>query len=238
MKSLTTLLAAGNLLAALAMAQPTGHTFTDLGIVGAQPGQPFFVTNNALASGAATATDGTAHAVLWYRGLKIDISTPGLGGGNTVAFGNNEKGQAVGQADTSKTDPKGEDFCGFQFMGVTSHGAKCLPFLWEYGVMAALPTLGGNNGVANAINSRGDVAGLAENATPDPACPAPQVFQFKPAIWEQGKIQELPTFAGDAEGAAFAINKDSQVVGASGTCEYSGQPSASSCLALGNRPDG
>ena len=46
------------------------------------------------------------------------------------------------------------------------------------GEMVQLPTLGGNNGVAMAISSRGEVAGFAENSTPDPGCPAPQVLHF------------------------------------------------------------
>jgi probable HAF family extracellular repeat protein len=85
-------------------------------------------------------------------------------------------------------------------------------------VVTPLPTLGGNNGVANQIDNRGDVAGMAENATPDPACPAPQVLQFKPVVWGHGRIRELPTYPGDPDGAAFAINDDGQVAGASGDC--------------------
>jgi probable HAF family extracellular repeat protein len=84
--------------------------------------------------------------------------------------------------------------------------------------MVPLPTLGGNNGTANQVNRRGVVAGFAENATLDPNCPAPQKFQFEPAIWQQGEIQQLPTFTGDPEGVAEAINDNGQVVGASGTC--------------------
>jgi len=65
---MTTLLAAGNLLAALAMAQANRPYLHGPRHSGAQPGQPFFVTNNARGSGAATATDGTAHAVLCTEG--------------------------------------------------------------------------------------------------------------------------------------------------------------------------
>jgi probable HAF family extracellular repeat protein len=82
--------------------------------------------------------------------------------------------------------------------------------------MTNLPTLGGPNGVANSINNRGIVAGFAENTLrdPDPACP---VFQFKPVIWDDGRVQELSTF-GDPVGVAAAINDHGQVVGSSGTC--------------------
>jgi hypothetical protein len=76
-----------------------------------------------------------------------------------------------------------EDFCGFKALGLPSAGNTCLPFLWQNGAMTALPTLGGNNGAVNQINKNGEMAGLAESATPDPGCPAPQVLQFKPAMW-------------------------------------------------------
>ncbi len=52
--------------------------------------------------------------------------------------------------------------------------------------------------------------------------PAPprgaQKLQFEPVVWENGQIQQLPTVAGDPDGAAFAINDSGQVVGASGNC--------------------
>ncbi len=69
-----------------------------------------------------------------------------------------------------------------------------------------------------AISSRGEVAGFAENSTPDPGCPAPQVLRFKPVVWEKGVIRKLPTFGGDPDGVAEQINDNGQVVGGSGTC--------------------
>ncbi len=214
MKTILASIAAGSLLAALAMAAPPqrSYTVTDLGAVGNPPGQPYFVTNNGMVSGAATAANGAMHAVFWYKGQKIDIGAPGLGGPNSTALGVNERGQFVGEAESSA--PNSEDFCGFNAYGFPSDTA-CLPFLWQNGVMTKLPTLGGANGIANTINNRGDVVGNAENDTKDPGCP---VFQFKPVIWENGKIQPLPTYAGDPVGAALAINDNGQAVGISGPC--------------------
>jgi probable HAF family extracellular repeat protein len=68
------------------------------------------------------------------------------------------------------------------------------------------------------INSRGQIAGMVENATLDPSCPAPQMFQFKPVLWENGAVEELPTVGGDLNGLALAINENGQVAGASGPC--------------------
>ncbi|MGD0301518.1 MAG: hypothetical protein ABSE86_30945, partial [Bryobacteraceae bacterium] len=208
---------ASSLLAGFAIAQTPRYTVTDLGALGPL-GQPYFITNNGLIAGTAAVSGGAEHSALWYAGLKGDIGTPGLGGQNSIAFSANERGQAVGLAQTSTVDPNGEDFCGLKALRLPSTGTTCLPSLWQYGVMVPLPTLGGNNGTANQVNRRGVVAGFAENATLDPNCPAPQKFQFEPAIWQQGEIQQLPTFTGDPEGVAEAINDNGQVVGASGTC--------------------
>jgi probable HAF family extracellular repeat protein len=216
MKSIVTSIAASSLLAVLALAQPARpprYTVTDLGTLpGGTFSQPFFINNNGLVSGGATGSNGNQHAVLWQKGLITDLGTLQKGP-NSITFGDNESGQAVGETEISTADPNGEDFCGFGTHLI------CLPFLWQHGVMTALPTLlGGNNGVANLINNRGEVAGDSEIASVDPTCPAPQVRQFKPVIWENGKVRELPTFPGDLEGVAFGINDNGQVVGASGDC--------------------
>jgi probable HAF family extracellular repeat protein len=136
-----------------------------------------------------------------------------------MAFGVNLWGQAVGEAeDTTMGLSTTEDFCGFQFFGYSLSPTPCVPFIWNSGKMTPLKTLGGVNGVANQINSFGAVAGFAENATADPGCTAPQIYQFKPVVWSQGGIQQLPISNGDMEGVAFSINDLGQTVGASGSC--------------------
>ena len=72
--------------------------------------------------------------------------------------------------------------------------------------MAPLPTLGGYNGMASWINNKGQVVGAAETAVHDSTCPFPQVLQSRHVLWESGKPQELPVFAGDPNGIAIAIN--------------------------------
>jgi len=144
------------------------------------------------------------------EGLITDLGT--LGGPNSYAFGDDEEYRAVGEAETSTLDPNGEDFCGFG-----TH-LTCLPFLWDRGAMKPLPTLGGNNGVANQIKDKGVASGFAENTKPDKGCPAPQVYEFKPVIWIDGKVNELSTATGDRDGVALSSNDNGQVVGASGNC--------------------
>jgi len=192
---------------------PTRYIVTDLGTLeGGTFSQPFSINRYGLVSGSSSLPDGNQHAVLWLGKLKLDIGAPGLGGSNSIAFGDNDGFQSAGEAETSTPDPNGEDFCGFG-----TH-LTCLPFLWQDGAMIRLPTLGGNNGEATAINNRGEVAGFAENSTPDPGCPAPQVLQFKPVVWEKGVIHKLPTVGGDPDGIAQEINGSGEVVGGSGTC--------------------
>jgi len=191
--------------------QPS-YRVIDLGTLGGTFSEAFGINNKGQVQGFSTLPRDTAvHAFVWQNGVMTDLGT--LGGPNSQAFpGPNERGQAVGLSETSTPDPKGEDFC-----GLGTH-LTCLPFLWQAGVMKALDTLGGNNGQAGDNNNRGEVVGFAETAAPDPVCPAPQVLQFKPAIWEKGEIQELPTFPGDSDGVAFGINDRGHAVGASGSC--------------------
>ncbi len=146
--------------------------------------------------------------------LKLELGT--LGGPNSSINWNgiNDPGEAVGMSETSVPDPNGEDICGFG-----TH-LTCLPFLWQDGVMSALPTVGGNNGQASAINNRGQVAGYAENGAVDSTCP-PGTTNSRvdlPVMWTKGKAQALPTIGTDPDGVAYGINNQGQAVGYSGTC--------------------
>lgn len=103
----------------------------------------------------------SGRAVMNIDGHNIDLGT--LGGKNswTNYGGINDRGENVGMSETSVPDPDGEDFCAF--------GTKltCRGFLWRHGQMTALPTLGGNNAQAAAINNRGQIVGISETAVQD-----------------------------------------------------------------------
>jgi probable HAF family extracellular repeat protein len=144
------------------------------------------------------------------QGLKIDLGT--LGGKNswTNYHGINEQGEAVGLAETSVPDPDGEDVCAFG-----TH-LTCRPFLWQNGHMRALPTLGGNNGQASAINDRGQIVGFAQTTVTDSGCPPYQTTLG--VLWENGRVQPLPPVNSDVDAVAFGINNQGQAVGYSGTC--------------------
>jgi len=214
--------------------RPRQYTVTDLGLAnGATAEQPFAIKNYGLISGAA-AVSNASRAALWFLGVQIDLTkSGGLGGPNSSAFDVNQWGQAVGEAETVDQDVNLEDFCGFGTRQV------CHPFVWQNGVMSPLPLLKDQNGVAGrnaaakGINTSGQIAGVAENTTPDSTCPAynPTTFQyqkdqFKPVIWENGNIQELPTSGVDStgnafddpDGVVFTINNRGQAAGATGMC--------------------
>ena len=143
-------------------------------------------------------------------GTQIDLGT--LGGANSfMNWGEiNERGQIVGYSEAGALDPNGEDVCGFG----TRH--VCLPFVWQHFHMKALPTLGGSNGQASAINDRGQIVGTAETAAASAIC-SPHLTSL-PVLWERGKPQPLPTVDKDTDGEAFWINSRGEAVGQTFTC--------------------
>jgi probable HAF family extracellular repeat protein len=196
------------------------YTITDLGTLGGTFSQAFGINNNGFVVGFATLSGDTAlHAFLWRKGMMTDLST--LAPADTlpisVAFSINDKDEIVGMSETSVPDPLGEDFCGF------GDHLICLPFLRRASVMNPLPTLGGNNGQASAVNNRGQVVGVAETDKTDPTCQNPVV---KPAIWEKGEVHALPTapfrdgIVGGGPGPA-ENNDKGQVVYVAVTCDFS-----------------
>jgi probable HAF family extracellular repeat protein len=169
------------------------------------------VVNPPIKSTSTTIASG--RAVINAHGRNIDLGT--LGGKNswTNYGGINDRGEAVGLAETSVPDPDGEDMCAF--------GTKltCRPFLWRDGHMMALPTLGGNNGQASAINNRGQIVGISETTVQDSGCsPSKPGKIISPVFWERGEVRALPTVAGDPDGFVQGINDQGQAVGSSGTC--------------------
>jgi probable HAF family extracellular repeat protein len=164
--------------------------------------------------------DGTTHATLWRGGHALDLDTLGGPNSNVAWPVKNNRGLISGIAETAATDPLGENWsCSAFFPTVTHH--TCLGFVWEGGTMRSLPTFGGGNGFATGTNNRGQVVGWAENTVHDPTCVAPQVLQFRAALWGPGRnqLQELPPLAGDSVSSATAINDRGQVVGISGICD-------------------
>lgn len=156
-----------------------------------------------------------ARDAIGINGFQFDLGT--LGGQNSwMNWGEiNDFGQIVGYSETAVPDPNGEDICTFG-----TH-KTCRPFLWQFFHMTALPTLGGNNGQASAINNRGQIVGFAEDGTVDSSCPAGKTNNRTqlPVLWEndKAKAKALPT-GNDPGGNALWINDKGQIVGFTGAC--------------------
>jgi probable HAF family extracellular repeat protein len=224
MKTLLTFLAAGSLLAALAVAQPH-YTITDLGTLGG-PGtnsNPSGINAFGWTAGSSNrVANGPEHAFLWFGGGRLsDLGT--LGGQdctdcNSGASGMDALAEAAVGSETANMDPNGEDFCAYG----THH--QCRAAIGSSWGLTALPLLpGGNNANAVDMNDLGRVVGLAENGTSDATCAsggtAFQVRRFEAVSWSAGgRIQELQPLPGDTVGFATGINNSGQTTGASGLC--------------------
>jgi probable HAF family extracellular repeat protein len=214
----------GGVTHAFLMTKPTLlYNVTDLGVLpGGSFSQATNIDNNGIITGLAATHEGTQHAVVWQGGKLFDLSNPGLGGKNSGVFGMNKWGQALVQAESSVRDPNNENFCAY------GTGLKCLPALWQGGMMTPLPLLGGNNGTVGTINARGQAVGISENGIRDWDCPSvagvngagPQYYGFEAVVWGPGpgELKELRPLKGDTVGMALAINDRGQAVGASGSC--------------------
>jgi probable HAF family extracellular repeat protein len=161
-------------------------------------------------------TIASGRAVIGIYGFNIDLGTLGKPDANSwINYGGiNDRAEAVGYSETAVPDPNGEDICGFHT------NLTCVPFLWRDGHMSALPTLGGNNGWADAINNRGVAVGFAEDGAVDPTCGDTVQNNRKalPALWERGNVKALPLLVGDIDGLANGISDRGDAVGYSGNC--------------------
>ncbi len=209
--------------------QPPRFTVTDLGTFGGTFSIAYGINNAGQVGGAAALPSGNVHAFL--SGLatreqeiedhdlslhKTDLGT--LGGPNSAANRPNGRGNVPIVSETSTPDPFGEDFCNF------GNHLICLGAVWN-GVLTPLATLGGNNAMTTLSNNRGQIVGLAENATRDSTCSFPsQVLRFEAVVWgpRPGEIHELPPLPDDTVGYALGINEQGQVVGSSGNCTNTG----------------
>ena len=216
-------LAYGGDFAASQYGQPTKYQVTNLASLGGTISRGNSINNRSWVAGYSNLSGNESrHASLWRNESLLDLGT--LGGPNSsVAWPvKNNIGLIAGIAQTDTPDPLGENWsCAAFFPGATATGPTCLGFVWQAGVMSALPTLGGNNGFATGANNHGQVVGWAENTVHDSTCVPPQVLQFRAVIWasEGNQIRELPPLPGDTSGAATAINDKGQVVGISGICD-------------------
>jgi probable HAF family extracellular repeat protein len=176
-----------------------GHV-TDLGTLpGGYESQANDINDSGLVSGFSS--NGTpdpysmfawgtqARSFIWQHGVMTDIGT--LGGPDAVSLTLNARGQITGQSYTNTTANAAT--------GVPTTD----PFLWQYGQMRDLGTLGGVYAIPNWMNNRGEVVGYSDLAGDQAA---------HPFLWNGSRMLDLGTLGGDF-GAANWINNSGAVVG-------------------------
>lgn len=178
----------------------------DLGTLGGNKSEANAINNHGQVVGWSTLKPGpdpnnptqypdprrATHPFLWQTGRMTDLGTfRGLPISTAVAI--NERGDVIGTASW--------------WSGGNLHESKA--FSWQKGRLTALPTRGGDDTYAIAINNRGEIAGGSQDAD----------TWSHPVLWRNGKLTDLGligTHAGDAfsgTGGASAINDIGQVVG-------------------------
>jgi probable HAF family extracellular repeat protein len=204
----------GDFFVAHAFAWQNGVT-TDLGALGAVPGNDVsnasWISETGLIAGFSE--NGVSdplfpgfpeiRAVLWRGGQIIDLGT--LGGNESFANAVNNRGQVIGWALNTISDPFGI-------------GTELRPFLWQDGVMHDLGDLGGPDAIAIFVNERGQVAGSSLiNSTPLPPVSGPCAVgqpASDPFLCENGRMIDLGTLGGTC-GFPNDLNNRGQVVGTS-----------------------
>jgi probable HAF family extracellular repeat protein len=147
------------------------------------------------------------HAFQWQNGVVSDLGALQGSDNCSVASAINAHGEIVGHSEIDAIDP---------LFGVKEFHAV----LWRDGEILDLGTFGGHYSLVASINNRGQIAGAATNAIPDPFSLAYQLVnssagtQTRAFLWEDGHKKDLETLGGpDAQ--AFLINDNGQVAGLS-----------------------
>jgi probable HAF family extracellular repeat protein len=198
----------------------TTYVVTELGSLGGAASAGNSINDRGWISGFSKLPgDATMHAALWRDGSAKDLGT--LGGPNSAVLWPVKTlgSRIVGVAETADQNPLGEAWSCSAFFPPPATGNVCLGFVWDGNHMRPLSTLGGYDGFAAGMNTRGQVVGWAENTVHDASCNPPQVLQFRATVWDpSGGVRALPPLGEDSTSAATAVNNWGQVVGISGIC--------------------
>jgi probable HAF family extracellular repeat protein len=148
------------------------------------------------------------HGLEWRNGSVRDLGAlPPVDDSCSNSQSINERGDSAGNSETDHIDPA---------IGVTALRAV----VWKNGHIHDLGTLGGDESVAFVINNKGQAAGFALNATPDPFSIFDLLFfgsssgtQTRAFLWQKGAMQDLGTMGTGNDAFGVALNERGQVAG-------------------------
>jgi probable HAF family extracellular repeat protein len=145
------------------------------------------------------------HGFKWQERVMTDLGA--LPGGtrknDSQAFWINDRGQTVGLSTNGKKDP-------------LTHNPVIRAVLWsDQGEIKDLGTFGGQYAIAQAINNRGQVVGVAENAIPDPNAIFNWGLQARAFLWDPKtkKMRDLGTLGTGNDAFAAYVNDYGHVAG-------------------------
>ena len=138
------------------------------------------------------------HAFRWRNGKLRDLGTL-PNGANSAALWINYSGLIAGFADNGLTDP-------------ISQSPELVTVAWEQGKIIEVGTFGGSFSFPNAMNDRGEIVGVALDATPDDFSMLGPGTETRAFLWRHGTLHDLGTLGGPDAWAAF-INERGQVAG-------------------------
>lgn len=143
-----------------------------------------------------------SHTFEWKNGVKRDLGAL-PGGASSDSGWISANGLIAGLSQNGEIDPL--------VPGLPEVHAA----LWRNGGVTDLGTLpeGGFESIASAVNSLGQVAGLAINTIVDPNSMAGIGFQTRAFLWQNGEMQDLGTLGSGTDAQALLINEQGQVVG-------------------------
>jgi probable HAF family extracellular repeat protein len=143
------------------------------------------------------------HAFQYKHGTLLDLGTL-PGGTGSQAQWISANGLIAGLSGNGEADPTVPGF------------PQIRAVLWRRGQILDLGTLpeGSFENIANAVNNRGQVVGLAVNTTPDPFSFFGLPTQTRAFLWQNGVMQDLGTLGGP-DAIAGLINDAGEITGPS-----------------------
>jgi probable HAF family extracellular repeat protein len=167
-----------------------------------------WINSWGLSAGYATRINSVTGAaadspVIWTPGGDIvDLEPKNTGQGRAVWI--NDFGEVSGWLSSSTPDP-----CSF---GLAANFTHTEAFIWQFGFLQRLGTLGGSESYGEFINDRGQVSGHSQTSdTPDSVTGCPP---YDPFVWEDGRMIDInPGNFGGAEGGTNFLNNRGQAVG-------------------------